>query len=145
MSIINISVDLGAAGMRGMERNILQEFAMHMNNAITNSISTIVVQTERSVVNALRASPTWVALDNGGELQRLFRLQLPSATLFQIERNIISSMRFDRVPINIGGQFVTGGFRVGLLDDSYADALSASGIVYSTINGIQITWLEWLM
>lgn len=144
MNVIQFSVNFSAQAAQGMERDILREFAGHINRGISGAIPAVLKDTERMISEFLTTSPAWASLKNG-ELKRLLAVDMPEIALSQIEANIITGLQLTHSPATVSGSSIKGGFSVSLLNDSYSEALSFSGIAYSTINGVQVTWLEWLL
>lgn len=144
MSVIRFSVDISAPAVAGMHQDILSEFLRHVANALNAAVPIIQSRTRTIVAEALRASDGWAAINNG-ELADVLCIEHGSSALNQIERAIIENIQIIRRPVSIGGQYITGGFSVNILDDSYKEVLSAGNTSYSTVNGKLIPWLEWLL
>ncbi len=144
MSVLNFTIDVSPAEMKGLEANIMREFSLHMNN-IFNAITPLVAtKTNQIVADALQKSDAWAAI-NGGVLEELLKIQNPSAALYQIERSVVDTINIQRTGVTISGQTLNGTFEVSLLDDSYASVLSGGNTSYTTANGKFIPWLEWLL
>ncbi len=144
MSILNFRVELTSAGVKDMERNILKEFLLHMSNVLNAIMPAVAARTNQLVGQAFRSSDFYSAV-NGGELQDLLCIPSPVSSLYHMERAIVDNISIVRRPVVIAGQFITGGFDVGLLDDSYKEVLSAGETSYSTVNALFVPWMEWIL
>lgn len=144
-SVIQFNIEIAAPEIDKMKIDILKEFLNHLTNIVNSATPFIQAKLAAIVEDALHSSSEWAALNAGGELEQLFCIPSPAQSLFQIQRSIIDNISFTTKPVNINGMFITGGFSIGILSDSYSEVLSSTDISYITITGKRVPWLEWLL
>lgn len=144
MSVMQFTVSLSAGAVQDIEKNVLIEYVSYIDKIFANSIPVIKAKVPQIISKLLRASDSWAAI-NGGDLQKILYIPSPTTSLFQIEKAIIDSIDIIKTPVSVRGQNIAGSFTVSVLDDSYAQVLSAGETSYVTKNGKLIPWVEWLI
>ncbi len=127
------------------EKDLMNIVIKHVGDAITGSIQPIKNLLTAEIVNAIQGSPTYGELINGS-LYDLLALDSPFATLQEVIRVIIENMQIVATPLRYsGGSTIAGGLDIGILQDGFLDVINIPGTSYSTVNFINIPWLEWLL
>lgn len=123
---------------------IVKEFSVYLDKVITNRLSLIKTKTNEIISKALRESETWRSVESG-ELQDYFKIPNGSAGLSSLEDEILASTQVDKIPLKATGGNISGGLVVNVLSDTFGDITFGDNFVYYTLNGVPVSWMNWLL
>lgn len=123
---------------------IVKDLATHISRTIDNRLGIIRSRVSNAVMESFRQSPTWSAIA-GGELEEYFKIPDGTAALSSLEDDIIATLQVTKVPIKASASSISGGLTVNILDDNIIGGLRSSNFAYYTINGVPISWMEWIL
>lgn len=129
-----------------ISKKIGQAIANDINAAMYKVMSSATLDDNiySALLEAIKVSPEYDALTNG-QLKVELGLTNVEATINDIVQKLSDNMEINFSQISFSGNNFYGGLEISVSRDDFSDVLSAVGAVYTTKNGKDVPWLEWLL
>ena len=144
MSNLNFSINIPGAELNQMGLKILEEFRVHLSKVFLQIKPFIIGELRPMINEALQSSPTWDSISSG-EIQKTFFIDSANSALSAIKTAVIEGVVVDIQPVINTGKSVTGGLSVKMLDDGFSSLTHLAEGSYTTANGRNVNWLEYLL
>ncbi len=143
MSRINVTASL-LTKLPQIERLILDEFRKKLNLVTLRAALDIQAKLGAAIRAAIIASPEYASIV-AGELQAALGIENPIAVMDNVINTIIANMMVTGKPIRVVGNKFSGGLRIEILQADFADVLGVPGTKFTSKNGFNVPWLQWLL
>jgi hypothetical protein len=124
---------------------VLNALADSMNNTLRQGFATIKKSFESLIDVAIRATPEYDSLVNGGELQGQLGVVNPGPIAQAIIKAIQDAMAVDVKPVRTAGDSLMGGLSLSFLRSDFSEAIAVQGTSFISEGGHLIEWLKWLL
>lgn len=126
------------------EREILAEIQKEAIAYINNNLSTLVPfiheEVGKVVADSIREQPEYASLVDG-DLKAQFGIVNPQLIIEDIIRVIVNNIKVTFTKGNGG----VAALDIEILRPDYSDILNVSGVSFTSENGFDVPWLQWLI
>lgn len=124
-------------------QELLKVFQKVVNDAVTNSITSIKTQVGELIKVLIKATPEFDSIMNG-QLKLDLGLAHPQTALAQILDKLADSVQINFKPLKIKNEDLIGNLEIDIISGSFSNILDLSESTYYS-KGYRIPWLEWLL
>jgi hypothetical protein len=140
---MRFTVNFSNESAQQAQKDILLEIYRYISKALDSSMTAIRSRIVQITNSALESSETLFAL-NGKQLATDLCIN-DTTIVSNIIEAVLDSISIEKIPLKVAGNSISGGIDIKILEDNFSEIISLPGGSYTTLNGFNVPWLEWLL